>query len=168
MIRFSPVELNETETLLVQKFNASPDDAKLAARASGGSIGPAIGIDLAKFRNARERLLTVVDNAARGRGIAEMLQIGEQLNDAKSKDDFEDNLAILESLVHDVWLMASGGDSNALTNSDVTARITAIAKGLPQTRSAAWLNEIETMRQNFAVNINRKIATDALFTKMAV
>lgn len=167
MIRFSPVELNEVETLLTQKFTFSPSDATLAARVSGGSIGRAIAIDLEKFRGARERLLTVVDNAARGRGVAEMLQIGEQLNDAKSKDDFEDNLAILENLFHDVWLAASDGNHDWMTNLDVRQQIVGIAKGLPPARPAAWLNEIETMRQNFAVNINRKIATDALFTKMA-
>ena len=153
--------------LLGQKFDLSPNDAKLAARVSGGSIGRATAIDLEKFRGARERLLTVAGNAARGRGLAEMLQIGEQLNDAKNKDDFEDNLAILETLVHDVWLAASGGDPNTMTNLDIGEQIVSIANGLPKARPAAWLNEIETMRQNFSVNINRKIATDTIFTKMA-
>ncbi len=167
MIRFSPVDSGEIETLLLQKSNYSNDDAKVAARVSNGSIGRAIGIDIAKFRGARERLISVVDNAASGRGIAEMLQIGEQLNDAKNKDDFEGNLDILESLVHDVWFAASGGHPDEMANFDIRDQIANLANGLSGNRPAAWLNEIEKMRQNFAVNINRKIATDALFTKMA-
>lgn len=166
MIRFSPVAANEIEALLTQKHNLSPDDARLAARVSGGSIGRAVAVDLEKFRVARERLLTIVANAAHGRGRAEMLQIAEQLNDAKNKDDFEENLAILETLIHDIWLAASGWNPDEMANPDIRDEIAGIARGLPQTRPAAWLAEIETMRQNFAVNINRKIATDALFVKM--
>lgn len=167
MIRFSPVLANEIEALLTQKHSFSTDDARLAARVSGGSIGRAVAVDLEQFRSARERLLIIVANAARGRGRAEMLQIAEGLNDAKSKDDFEENLAILETLIHDVWRVASGGNPDELTNSDIRDQIAGIARVLPQSRPAAWLAEIETMRQNFAININRKIATDALFVKMA-
>jgi DNA polymerase-3 subunit delta' len=168
MIRFSPVSANEIETLLTQKHKFSTDDARLAARVSGGSIGRAVAIDLEKFRGARERFLSVVANAARGRGLAEMLQNAEQLNDAKNKDDFEENLAILETLIHDVWLIAAGGNADELTNTDIRDKIADLARGISTSRPAAWLNEIETMRQNFAVNINRKIATDALFVKMTV
>ncbi len=167
MIRFSPVAANEIESLLTTKHSLSPDDARLAARVSGGSIARAVAIDLEKFRAARERLFNVVANASRGRGRAEMLQIAEQLNDAKNKDDFEENLSILETLIHDVWLAASGGNPDEMTNSDIQQQIADISRGLSQSRPAAWLAEIETMRQNFAVNINRKIATDALFVKMA-
>lgn len=168
MIRFSPVAVNGIEALLTQKHNFSTDDASLAARVSGGSIGRATAIDLEKFRSARERLLNIVANAASGRGRAEMLQIAEQLNDAKNKDDFEDNLSILETLFHDVWLVASCGNIDDVANSDIRDQIAGFARDLPQSRPAAWLAEIETMRQNFAVNINRKIATDALFVRMAV
>lgn len=167
MIRFSPVAANEIEALLTQKYNFSTDDARLAARVSGGSIGRATAIDLEKIRTARERLLNIVANASRGRGRAEMLQIAEQLNDAKNKDDFEENLVVLETLIHDIWLVASGGNPDEMVNSDIRDQTAGIARGLPQSRPAAWLAEIETMRQNFAVNINRKIATDALFVKMA-
>ncbi len=168
MIRFSPVAANEIEALLRQKHNFSTDDASLAARVSGGSIGRAVSTDLEKFRSARDRLLNIVANAARGRGRAEMLQIAEQLNDAKNKDDFEENLSILETLIHDAWLVASGGNLEEMANSEIRNKIAGFAHDLPQSRAAAWLAEIETMRQNFAVNINRKIATDALFVKMAV
>jgi hypothetical protein len=167
MIRFSPVAAEEIEALLTKKHSFSTDDARLAAHVSGGSIARAVTVDLEKIRSARERLLSVVANASHGRGVAEMLQIAEQLNDAKNKDDFEENMVVLETLIHDVWLAASGGNVAEMTNSDIRDQIAGIARGLPQSRPAAWLNEIETMRQNFAVNINRKIATDALFVKMA-
>ena len=167
MIRFSPVAANEIEALLTKKHNFSPEDARLAARVSGGSIGRAVALDLEKFRIARDKLFNVVANAARRRGRAGMLLIAEQLNDAKNKDDFEDNLAILETLIHDLWLVASGGNIDDIANYDIRDQINGLGHDLSQTRPAAWLSEIEIMRQNFAVNINRKIATDALFVKMA-
>lgn len=167
IIRFNTPAVSEAAGLLESAHGFSHGDAILAARIAGGRIGPAVAFDPEKFRSSREQLLEVVERTADRRDRAALLQISEQLNDARNKDDLELNLSILESIVHDVWLVAAGADEEKMANIDVRGRIAAIASGLPQSRPAAWLREIEEMRGNFAVNINRRIATDALFMKMA-
>jgi hypothetical protein len=124
-------------------------------------------MDLEKFKQMRNHLIKAVSNTARGRGLAEALQIAEQLNTAANKDDFELNLSILESLAHDVWLMSAGASDDKIANVDIAADIRNVSTGLSSGRVASWLAEIETLRENLKVNINKKIAADDLFLKMA-
>ena len=42
-----------------------------------------------------------------------------------------------------------------------------MSERLTSARAARWLSQIETLRNQLAVNINRKVATDALFLAMA-
>ncbi len=165
-IRFCPLTPKEIEEFLLD-CGRSGDDARLASRAAGGSLGLALSLDLKDFRERRDMLLAVLESAALRGDLANMLRAAEQLNDAKNKDRFEDSLAILESLIRDAWLLANRAAPNMLTHIDLTERLSPIASASPAARFARWLEEIDLLRQNLAVNINRKIATDALFVEMA-
>ncbi len=89
------------------------------------------------------------------------------MNDAKNKDRYEDTLRILETLIHDIWALRLGR-ARSIINADIANQLNKFAeRAADAKRLAAWLTEIETMRANFAVNLNRKIATDALFMQMA-
>ena len=165
-IRFAPVAAKEIESHLIASGKFAADDAAFAARLSGGSVAKAIGTDVEKMRAARDAMLGVIENVLTKR-VAAALQTAERMNDAKNKDDFEENLGILESLIRDVWLLSNGAAADSLTNADIAASLRSIASGANPSSFARWINEIELMREHFAVNINRKIATDAFFVEMA-
>jgi len=57
-------------------------------------------------------------------------------------------------------LQVEGGDG-------VADRLGGLARRPEADNIPSWLADIDTMRENFAVNINRKIAADALFVSMA-
>ena len=111
-------------------------------------------------------MLKVLNSLLQTKNRAALLQTAEEMNDAKNKDDYEKFLDTLQTLVHDIWTLKLGGDEDSSTPTSQT-----ICKDLPLTPTAKnsprWLTEIETMRERFAVNINKKIATDALFVHMA-
>ncbi|MEP7211552.1 MAG: DNA polymerase III subunit [Acidobacteriota bacterium] len=165
-IRFAPVAANEIERHLIDSGKFAADDAAFAARLSGGSVAKAIGTDVEKMRAARDAMLGVIENVLTKR-VAAALQTAERMNDAKNKDDFEENLGVLEGLIRDAWLLRNGADSSSLTNADISVRLQTISSGANSATLAAWLSEIELMREHFVVNINRKIATDACFVEMA-
>ena len=167
MIRFAPVETEKVEKYLIEDRKFENAEARLAARLSRGSIGRAVSINVTEFRTARERMLTVIKSAIQTGDLATMFRIAEELNDAKNKDKFESNLDILESLIHDVWSLKVSGDTSRVVNTDVTDDLKRLAADAARADLTAWLAEIETLRQNLAVNINRKIAADALFVSMA-
>lgn len=166
-LRFAPVSFDEIEEFLIKERAFSPDEARLAARLSRGSVGRAVSIKIEQFRTQRERMLAVIGSAIETGDLAAMLRTSEELNDAKNKDAYEENIDILQSLIHDVWSLAIELNDSRVVNTDVIARLKQLAeKALPQ-NLAAWLGEIDTLRENLIVNLNRKIATDSLFVSMA-
>lgn len=167
MLRFAPVETETIEKYLIEERAFSHDEARLAARLSRGSIGRAVSINVAQFRDQRDRMLSVIVSAIETGDRAAMFRVAEEMNDAKNKDKFEENLSILESLIHDVWSIKIGGDASRLVNTDLADRITRLAAEAGRADLPAWMNEIAIVRDNLAVNINRKIAADSLFVSMA-
>ncbi|MGB5012685.1 MAG: hypothetical protein WBO68_01550 [Pyrinomonadaceae bacterium] len=166
-LRFAPVATDEIEHYLIDERAFTHDEAKLSARLARGSIGRAVTIDVEKFKARREKMLSVVLNVIETGDVAALLRISEEMNDAKNKENFEENLDILQSLVHDIWTIKVSGDAARIVNTDLAAELTNLAAESGRNDLPSWLTSIETIRQNFIVNINRKVATDALFVSMA-
>lgn len=167
ILRFSPVAASEIEKYLVKAKNFDPQEAALAARLSRGSVGRAISIDLKKLRPQREVMLGVLRAILVDRSRPDLIRISERMNDAANKENYEENLDILQALIRDAWLTRLGEKVEMLVNIDLAAELETISKNAEPARLADWLREIETMREGLIVNINRKIATDALFMQMA-
>ncbi len=166
-LRFAPVETAEIEKFLIEQRAFTHDEAKLSARLSRGSIGRAVSINVGQFRLRREKMLDVVTNAIETGDRAALLRIAEEMNDAKNKDVFEENLDILQSLIHDVWTLRLGGGDARIVNTDLTNKLTVLAENVASANLPSWLAAIDKIRLELAVNINKKIAADALFVSMA-
>ena len=166
-LRFAPIETKEIENYLSKDEKLAPADAALLARLADGKLGRARSTDLERFRAARAAMLKVLQSVLVKENRSELLRIGEEMNDAKNKDDFETRLDILQSLIHDVWTMRNEADAKITVNVDLETDLKKLAARADSRRLAAWLSEIETVREGLAVNLNRKIAIDALFMQMA-
>lgn len=166
-IRFTPLDPLEIAEFLA-KSGGHPKGAALAARIAGGSIGRAMSLDLEKFGPLRSAMLGILENTLFRGDLAALLQASEAMNDAKNKENFELSLEILETLVRDIWLIRNGAEPEMISNFDLMDGLSRFASEVEAERLAGWLSEIEGLRQSLAVNINRKIAADALLMKMAV
>ena len=166
-IRFAPIPPKEIADFLVGNKNFSLDDALISAKLSAGSIGTAISLDLGKFREQREKMLKVLESLLLKQDRAVLLRASEEMNDAKNKDNYDISIKVLETLIHDVWKLTLGESEEKIVNADIKQILEKAAVNADSKRLAHWLTEIETMRERFAVNLNRKIATDALFMEMA-
>lgn len=167
-LRFAPVAVDAIENFLLTELAFTTDEARLAARLSRGSVGRAVSIDIAKLRTARERMLAVISNAVETGDRAALLRAAEEMNDVKNKDSFEENLDILQTLIYDTWLMAVTSETGRATNADLAGRLFGLsAKAVPGDLTR-WLSDIDLLRDNLVVNINRKIGADALFVGMTV
>lgn len=164
-VRFAPIEAKEIENHLLQTKKFAPDDAALLAKISRGSIGRALNLDLDKFREQREAILKVVESLIVNHNRAVLLKVAEEMNDAKNKDNYNNYLDILQTVIHDIWLLNL--KEAKIINADVQIQLNRLAKNADRKRLAEWLKEIETLRENFTVNLNKKIAADALFMRMA-
>ena len=93
--------------------------------------------------------------------IVTLLRKAEALADAKNKEDFEPLLDVLEAAINMVWSARLGMATRAETD------IAELASHADPTRLASWITQIEELRQTLAVNINRKVAVDALMVTLA-
>ena len=164
-LRFAPVETKKIEDFLIKTKQFSQSDAKISAKLAHGRLGGAMGLDLEKFRARRELMLKVLGSLLQTNNRAVLLQTAEEMNDAKNKDDFEKYLDALQTLIHDIWTLKIGAEE--IVNADIENHLKNFAAAADSRKLARWLTEIETMRERFAVNINKKIATDSLFMQMA-
>ena len=167
MIRFSPLSVGEIEDHLTQNKIAEPATARLRARAASGSIGRALSGDITSFTKQRAAMLSVLNALVASDGRVELLKSAEELNEAQYKDEFEARLDVLETLIRDAWMLSLGVEPDGLVNEDLQLQLESIGKKLDPQRAGAWILQIEDMREQLIVNINRKVATDALFLAMA-
>jgi DNA polymerase-3 subunit delta' len=167
MIRFSPLTPAEIETYLTKHKVTDGKTARLRARTAGGSIGRALSGDLVTFTSQRKAMLKVLNALALSNDRAQLLRSAEQLNEAQYRDEFEERLNVLETLIRDAWMLSLGVDQSQLVNEDLAAELSEIGNKLDSSRAASWILQIEDLREQLIVNVNRKVTTDALFLAMA-
>ncbi|MEK6278846.1 MAG: DNA polymerase III subunit [Acidobacteriota bacterium] len=171
LIRFSPLKPEEIEKHLLDKNLASAAEARSRARVARGSLGRAMDQDLDEYTSQREAMLRVLQALAAGDAGGDdriqLLRSAEELNAASVKDEYESRLDILETLIRDAWMIRLKAPAESVINEDVSAQLKQIAQSLDTVRPARWISQIEEMREQLVVNINRKASTDALFLTMA-
>lgn len=167
VIRFAPVPAAEIAGFLTKKKKLSAADAKLLAGISQGSIGRACALDADDYRERRDAMLAVLRALTVTGNRVQLLRSAEQLGAARDRADYEESLAILETLIRDAWALAIGRPAETIANSDVLKELEKIAAELRSEKAAVWLSQIEELRAALEVNINKKIASDGLVLKMA-
>lgn len=165
IIRFAPLSFEEIETHLLKDGKITQADAKLFARASQGSIGHALSLDMQLYKGQREAMMQVLEALTVTNDRAKLLRSAEELNEAKIKDEYEARLDVLQTLIHDVWALSLGA-SEKIVNEDLKDELKNFSENVSGKSAASWIMKIETLKEQLAVNINRKIATDALFLSM--
>jgi len=166
MIRFSPLTPDEIESYLVEN-KLDVKTARLRARAAGGSMGRALANDLVTFTSQRKAMLKVLNTLVLSNDRAQLLRSAEQLNEAQYRDEFEERLDVLETLIRDAWMLSLGVDTSLIVNEDLSAELKEIAQKMDPARAGDWILQIEDLREQLIVNVNRKVTTDSLFLVMA-
>ena len=161
-LRFGPVEAADIEHLLLTTHKYSQDDARMIAWSSNGSVSRAVTADVEEFRDLRNDVIGVMRSAIKGGGLADILKRSEKVGAAKSTPEYEGFLDVLESFIHEVWYVRLTGP-----DPKVSSETHELAADADPGSLSAWLADIEQVRASLAVNINKKIATDALFLRMA-
>ena len=166
-IRFAPLTAEEIESYLVRSKRRAGGEARLAAHLARGRLGLALSLNLDAYREARDAMLSVLDAlATREADRVRLLRAAEDLSDAKRKDEFEPRLDVLETLIRDAWLLSLDPQAK-IVNEDIRERLARLGAGLESRRAADWMGRIQNLRGQLAVNINRRVATDALLLSMA-
>ncbi|MFS8084897.1 MAG: ATP-binding protein [Acidobacteriota bacterium] len=167
VIRFGPLPAEAVEQFLVKEKKTPAADAALLARTSMGSIGRALSADIETYRERRDEMLSLLQALVLTGDRGQLMRRAEALAAAKDRTEFEQRLDVLEALIRDAWALRLGRPEETIVNRDLISQIQKIADAMPSSRAAEWLVRIEELRGTLEVNINRKIASDALLMSMA-
>ncbi len=166
-IRFSPLRAEEIEEHLRRNKLAKSSELRLRARCAGGSMGRALTCDLQTYKEQRQAMFSVFNALVLTGDRIQLLRASEGLNDARHRDEYESRLALLETLIRDAWVLSMGAGLEQVVNEDLLPELTRAGERVDSARAAMWIAQIEELREQLAVNINRKPATDSLFLSMA-
>jgi DNA polymerase-3 subunit delta' len=166
-IRFGPLPAQDIEEFLTSEKKVPAADAALLARTSLGSIGRALSSDVDVYRERRAEMLAVLNALVITGDRAQLMRCADELAAAKDRSEYEQRLDVLEVLIRDAWALRLGRPDETIVNRDLLSQLRKIADEMPSRRAAQWLARIEEMRGELEVNINRKIASDALLVSMA-
>jgi len=167
ILRFAPIAADEVETFLVEQKHLPAADARLLARTAQGSIGLALAADIDTYRERRDMMLAVLRALTVAFDRAQLLRSADELAAAKDRHEYEQRLDALETLIRDAWALALGRPDGTIVNGDLLSALQQIAAKITSAQAAAWLSEIEDLRGTLEVNINRRVASDALLMTMA-
>jgi DNA polymerase-3 subunit delta' len=166
-IQFAPIRTDKIEKFLIESKDTSPEDAQLLARTSRGSLGRASAADIDTYRERREAMIAVLAALTVTGDRAALLRSAEELAAAKDRDEYEQLLDVLEVLIRDAWALSLGRPKDSIVNIDLLDQLQRIAGDLRSSQAASWLQQIEELRGALEVNINRRIASDALVFSMS-
>jgi DNA polymerase III subunit delta' len=167
VIRFAPIQAAKVENFLIEQRGFNAADAELLARTSRGSLGRALTTDVESYRERRAAMLAILAALAISGDRVQLMHSAEELAAAKDRDEYEQRLDILESLIRDTWALALGRPKGSIVNSDLISDLQPAAGQLRSQKAASWLAQIEELRGELDVNVNRRIASDALLLSMA-
>lgn len=162
MLSFAPLRPAEIGSYLKLTSKLSNDEIVLTARLARGSIARAVEIDLEAYRDKRETLLKTLESLALTRDSARLLAAAEFLGRRLERDQFQDHLDVLNSLLSDVFYLKVGESADLLINADAARRLERIAEALRIEQIIELTEKIQEILLALARNVNRQMAMDSM------
>lgn len=165
-LSFAPLKLAEMEQYLTANFRRPPPDTLLLARLTEGRIGQATAFDLSVYRQARNVLLNLLELLARGDNRYRLLKAAEYLG-KKEREEFEQELNLLNRLLRDLFLLAAGSARDRIVNVDVAETLEQLAARIGVERLMSWEKKFDELRAKLRINVNRQLATEAVLLSLS-
>jgi DNA polymerase-3 subunit delta' len=151
------------EAYLRDLAGLSPEEARLRAAVSGGSIGAALALDSQAYRSSRDEVLKLLERAETADAL-------ERMEAAQRLAELEDPalaLTTLRSLLRDTLLLRAGASPAALLNLDVEPRLAALARGPLGERAGRLAEAAGETREALRLNANKVLSMDVLLDRLS-
>jgi DNA polymerase-3 subunit delta' len=158
-LNFAPLSVAEMEKYLTENFPRPAADTALLARVTEGRIGQATAFDLSVYRQERRTLIELLELLAAGDNRQRLLKAAEYLG-KREREDFEKELAMISSLLRDLFMLAAGRSADSIINIDAVDRLAPLAQKIGLMRLISWVEKFDQLRARLRININRQIATE--------
>ncbi|GIU81557.1 MAG: AAA family ATPase [Acidobacteria bacterium] len=162
VLQFAPLQPEEIVTFLCKKKGMTRSEAIAIALYANGSISKALTLNKQQILSTRNQALELIEMLLDESDFSELLSASEKI--AELENDYQSFLKTLQQLIRDIWILSLGGDS--IVNTDIKDRLALLAQKASSKALSQWIQQIEKTLSLLDVNINKKIATDALLLEM--
>src|SRR5499426_2172165 len=159
-LNFTALSVAEMEKYLAENYPRPAPDTALLARITEGRVGQATAFDISVYRQERRTLIELLELLAAGDDRYRLLKAAEYLG-KKEREDFEKELALISSLLRDLFMLAAGRGVDSVINIDAVDRLAPLAQKVGLRRLMSWVEKFDQLRARLRININRQIATEA-------
>jgi DNA polymerase-3 subunit delta' len=168
-IGFASIEAEEIERFLSSTQVRPQAEIRLLSRIASGRIGKALSTDLSVYKEKRKEMLGLIEVLAGDRDRVRLMKAAQYMVDVSRKDktEFDSRIEIFLDLCRDVYGLTLGESPDEIANPDVTERLEEIARCVTPSQVAAWVSEIDVLRQNLRRNVSRQIALEAIFMRLS-
>ena len=165
-IRFSPIPHNHIEALLVEKQDASHDDARIIATMANGSISRALSMmrHMSKINWIKRRawLINSVESLSL-MSISSRLAFAENLS--KNKAALADSLEVMKSWFRD--LVIGKFHPSQIMNKDLREKIQLNSKKMTVSSLLSKIDDIHLAQKNIQANTNLRLTLEVLIMRLA-
>ena len=164
----SPAEVTE---VLTRDHGYSEQNARAVAVDAEGSVGRALQAESADLVEAREGAQRLLDHTARATDPVRRLDAARDVTAKRSssageRDQLAACLRALGSLLRDVGILATGGDTRLIGNTDLESQLVSLARSFDSRRSAHAYAAVDEALAALERNASPKIVADWLVLQL--
>ncbi|QIB27796.1 DNA polymerase III subunit delta' [Caloranaerobacter azorensis] len=163
-IKFSYVEKERIEKLLINKYDCSEEKASFIASFSNGIVGKAVKLAQSEeFRKLRDDIISAIDDiiySDRFR-IFSLSQIF-----VENKENIDEILDLLMIWFRDIMIFKATGDTKFIINRDKIELIYKHSNILSMEKVSNIIESIERTKEDVASNVNFQLAVEVMLLKV--
>jgi len=160
-LQFGGISENELEVFLTRREKRSPEDARLAAVLSNGSIGAALAFDAAATREIRRLAFRFVSMLLRRERFTQASALIAGV--VKEKDSFRIWVEMTATLLQDIYYAQVSPER--MGQRDMLEELNGIARSAPHSSVVSAIEGVKELKAGLLRNVNRQVAVEALFLK---
>jgi DNA polymerase-3 subunit delta' len=165
-IRFYPVSRKNLEFLLIQRYRANPNEAKIIAILANGSVSKAVSminsINRVNWISRRIWLINEVESLP-VMSMGSRMAFAEKLS--KRKEILAESLEVIKIWFRD--LVVCKYHPEKIINRDLTDRIHRVSKNMKVTSLISKIDDVESAQKNIQANTNLRLTLEVLIMRLA-
>ncbi len=164
MLQFSGIPQHQIEDYLIRWEGRAPDEARMSAALSRGSLAAALDFDGELYQELREKALRFVSLLLKRGGFVEANAIAT-LAAKDKKEAFSIWLECVEALLQDVYFAHIA--PARMIQSDLLDELGKLAGSSSRTSAVSAIEAIKNLRRSLQRNVQRQLALEALFLSLS-
>ena len=158
-LQFSGIPQDQIERYLTEERERTPEEARIAAAFSNGSLGSALSFNTSHFREARSQALRFVSLLLERRSFAEISRLAAAV--ARDKDDFQLWVEAVGAVLQDVYYAHVA--PARIGQHDIIDELTRLAERCPKGAVVSAISGLKRLKAGLTFNLNRQLAVESLF-----